>query len=490
MFLFYLSIIHLSLSQDSHFPYMYSDCTHLILPSRCQCYHSGNESQLHCYNIQLDFIPKLPNNMRWHTLDFSLNHIKTIPSYVFSDIYVEKIDLHTNHLQTIDETAFGEIQNLKQLFMNHNQLKEFNPNILTSPGVTLEILDLSYNPFEYLDIGGIFYELPVLKEFYAKSCQLNNSSLSSLIKLSNYSHQYIKIIDLSYNNLTSLCNNSFNSFSSLMELRLNNNKIFYIDHYFIHSLHYLRTLNLAFNSIEYVPHLFSPSLENLNLSSNNIRHLNDYFASNLHSIRTIDFDSNKYLKTISLRSFCFINILTLEKLSFRHNDILSLNTFSELLCRLLQYTNNSQNVLDVNYNVNLECNCMLTQFEKFLRDYSDLTCTQEGQDRYFISKVKKSFSNCTLEFCLLSNKENLCQWNDTQQVISEGTCQAIIMEDKTSTIKTTIESKVIKTTVKPNLWKNLTQNFTGFFEGRTFNGVSMKKIDYTSMCLLLFLLYI
>ncbi|CAF1155827.1 unnamed protein product [Adineta steineri] len=155
MFLFYLSIIHLSLSQDSHFPYMYSDCTHLILPPRCQCYHSGNESQLHCYNIQLDFIPKLPNNMRWHTLDFSLNHIKTIPSYVFSDIYVEKIDLHTNHLQTIDETAFGEIQNLKQLFMNHNQLKEFNPNILTSPGVTLVIYKKGYQAIDTSIISSV-----------------------------------------------------------------------------------------------------------------------------------------------------------------------------------------------------------------------------------------------------------------------------------------------------------------------------------------------
>ena len=106
-------------------------------------------------------------------------------------------------------------------------------------------------------------------------------------------------------------------------------------------------------------------LKNLNLSSNNIHYLNDYFISNLHSIRLVDFDSNKYLNSISSHAFCFFKYFTLEKLSFRFNNISLIDTFSELLCRALNY-NINQNILDLNYNVNLKCNCMLSQFEKYL----------------------------------------------------------------------------------------------------------------------------
>jgi hypothetical protein len=137
MFIFYLLIFHLTLSQDLISPLIFSDCKHLVLPSLCQCYHSGDESQLRCHNIQLTSLPKLPNNMRWYALDFSFNSITSIDSYVFSDIYVEKLNFKSNYLRSIDITAFQRIQNLKQLLIDHNKLKEFDPQILTSPGISL-----------------------------------------------------------------------------------------------------------------------------------------------------------------------------------------------------------------------------------------------------------------------------------------------------------------------------------------------------------------
>ncbi|CAF1307422.1 unnamed protein product [Rotaria sordida] len=488
MFIFYLSIIHVTLSQDFIAPLIFSDCKHLILPSLCQCYHSGDQSQLRCYNIQLKFIPKLPNNMHWYALDFSLNNIRSVDSYVFSDIYVEKLNLKSNYLQTIDITAFDQIKNLKQLFLDHNQLKEFNPKALISPGVSLEIFDISHNPLEHLDLGEIFTHLSVLKEFYAVSCQLTNSSLFTLLKLTK--HQYhIKIIDLSYNNLTSLCDNLFNNFYNLLELRLNNNNIHLIDNYFIRSLNYIRILNLAFNSIEHVPNLFSSSLENLNLSSNNIRYLNDYFASNLRSIRLIDFDSNKYLNSISSRSFCFINILTLQKLSFRFNNIFLLNTFYELLCNLLE-NNKNQSILDLNHNSNLKCNCMLIQFEKYLINYFDLTCTQQGQDIYFISKLTNLFSNCTKDFCITQKKEHLCEWTNAEKLILEGTCQVQLIGKENSTKN---ESKLITTTttINSNLSETIVDNTTKFYNiSQKSFALSIKRIDYTWFFVFLFLLYI
>jgi len=307
-----------------------------------------------------------------------------------------------------------------------------------------------------------------------------------LIKLSERHHYYLKILDLSYNNLTSLCNNFFNNFLTLTELRLNNNNIYLINNYFIRSLNYLQTLNLAFNSIEYVPNLVSFSLENLNLSSNNIRYLNDYFASNLHSIRIIDFDSNRYLNSISLRSFCFINILTLQKLSFRFNNILSLDTFSDLLCRLLDNKNDTNgSFIDLNHNVNLECSCMLTRFEKYLINYLDLICIYQGQERYFISKVINLFSNCTFDFCIKQKMENLCQWNDVERVVLEGTCQTLLNETENSTKD---ESELIKTTINSKLRENVSENSAVLRQ--TSVAILVKRVDLIWIFISLFLLYI
>jgi len=83
--------------------------------------------------------------MRWNALDFSLNNISSVNSHVFSDIHVEKLDLKSNSIRTIDTTALERIQHLKQLFINHNKLKEFDPKILISPGATLGKISIIIN---------------------------------------------------------------------------------------------------------------------------------------------------------------------------------------------------------------------------------------------------------------------------------------------------------------------------------------------------------
>jgi Leucine-rich repeat (LRR) protein len=134
---FLYSLLQLTRSDESISSFIFSDCKHLILPIRCQCYHSGHESQLRCLHSELHSLPKLPNNMRWNALDFSYNYITSIDNYVFADIYVERISLKSNYLRRIEVTAFDQIKNLKELYLNHNQLKELYPQTLLSPGVSL-----------------------------------------------------------------------------------------------------------------------------------------------------------------------------------------------------------------------------------------------------------------------------------------------------------------------------------------------------------------
>ena len=99
---------------------------------------------LRCLKSELHSIPKLPNNMRWNALDFSYNYITSVDNYVFADIYVETINLKSNYLRRIEITAFDQIKNLKELFINNNQLKELYPQALISPGASLGIFSFCF----------------------------------------------------------------------------------------------------------------------------------------------------------------------------------------------------------------------------------------------------------------------------------------------------------------------------------------------------------
>jgi hypothetical protein len=535
MFILFLSILHLTISQDIISSYIFSDCKHLILPTRCQCYHSGHESQLRCLDSGLHSLPKLPNNMRWNALDFSSNYITSVDNYVFADIYVEKISLTKNYLRRIEITAFDQIKNLKQLFMDKNQLKELQPQALASPGSSLgifffvcysyksenllfffsiiELFDISHNPFQYLDIGEILLNLPMLKQFHLVSCNLNNTSIYTLLKLLEsttdefnqtvvrHGHYSLEILDLSYNNLTTICNNLFDGLYNLIELRLDHNLIRLIDNNFLHSFMRIKILNLAHNSLEHVPRLSNRFLEILNFSSNHIHYIGDYFASNLQSIRLIDFDYNHYLNNTSPRAFCFLNIFSLEKLTFRSNNLISLNTFGELLCRFTNDTNKT-NVIDINHNVNLKCNCTLIQFQNYLNNFNELTCTKQGQDRYYVSTLTNWFSHCQFDFCLKRQQQTKpihCNLIDSERVVYDGTCEAklVATEERkkmkiklTSTITPLVDSQLIENITESRNLTNIENSTKIEIEKKLISSysISMEKNNFVVLILCFVLL--
>ncbi|CAF0775181.1 unnamed protein product [Didymodactylos carnosus] len=423
-----------------------SDCKHLILPIKCQCYHSDHASQLRCRNSKLHSLIKLPINMRWNALDFSQNYITSVDSYIFSDIYVEKIDLSNNYIGRIEQTAFESIKNLKELYLKHNQMKGFDPLSLKSTGKYMEKFDISNNPFEQqLDVGEILVQLPELKIFYARWNNINNTSLYTLLKLQTkreiitlshednknmttqiFGHYNLELFDLSHNNITTLCNGLFDGLYNLKHLILDYNHIDLIDNNLLKNLKYLEILSLTNNYIRLIPAFYSQTLITLNFSSNLIERVSDYFAANLHSITYIDFDDNYLLNITTPRAFCYINLFTLQRLSFRNNNLITLNSFGELLCRLntTDSTRHNKYILDVNNNINLKCNCILIQFQQYLFNYQDLSCTQYGQDRYFVSALESTNkNNCTLNFCDKYSNQTLCVWPTAHNIQMKGTCE-------------------------------------------------------------------
>lgn len=352
--------------------------------------------------------------------------------------------------------------------------------------------------------------LPALKELHLVSCRLNDTSIYTLTKLSRNTtdeynrtiigsgHYNLEILDLSHNNLTTICYHLFDGLYNLIELRLNDNLIRLVDNTFLHSFRKIRILNLAHNSLQHVPKLSSRTLEILNFSSNHINYVGDYFASNLHAIRSIDFDYNPNLNNTSIRAFCFLNILSLEKLTFRSNNILSLNTFSELLCRLIN-TTTKQDIIDINQNVNLKCNCTLVKFEKILNNYNELTCTQQGQDRYYISKLTNWFSGCESDMCISMQdlmKSSACNWDEAERMIYDGTCEAKL---KASDKKRKHKSKLTSTaaTISYSQWtENITDSSNLTSIENTTISVTEKAIKSTSIsmktntCLLLIITFV
>ena len=303
-------------------------------------------------------------------------------------------------------------------------------------------------------------------------------------------HHYLEILDLSENNITTICSNVFDGLYNLIELRLMHNSIHLIDNNFLQSFLQIQILNLAHNSIEHVPKLSSRSLRVLNFSSNHIHYLSDYFASHLSAIRSIDFDSNPHLNHTSPRAFCFLNILSLDQITFRSNNLISLNTFSEFLCRLANQTAKIH-AIDINHNVNLKCNCSLVQFQSYLNHYQDLTCTQQGQDRYYISKLTNWFSNCTFDFCLKRPRQSqadFCNWFDAERY-TEGTCETklrLIEQRKRNKVK--LISSTMITAMTTMSFSQLMDNITDISNLTSIDNATLilieQQMEFSSMSML------
>ncbi|CAF3306361.1 unnamed protein product, partial [Rotaria sp. Silwood2] len=156
-------------------------------------------------------------------------------------------------------------------------------------------------------------------------------------------------------------------------------------------------------------------------------------------------------------------------------------------------------LIDINNNINLKCNCTLVKFQKYLNNYNDLTCTQQGQDRYYISTLTNWFSDCSYDICLdeqQHTKLNFCNWADAERATYEGTCEAKMKaSDKRKKMKSQLT--LTETTLINSQWlenttetRNLTtiENTTiiPLEKNSISNSISMK----TNIYLILIILFV
>jgi len=253
-------------------------------------------------------------------LDFSYNKIQSIEKSFFSKFQtLASLDLSFNDLHSLQNTFFLNLNELKQLYLNNNQ-------ILTIEKETFDFLenlihlDLSQNLIYDLS-KSVFSKLKNLKNL-----KLNSNQIEKLMKENFCGLLSLASLDLSKNKILSLQGDLFVCLNEIKALKLSSNKLkFFLNE----SIETLEFLDLSFNNLT---SFNFPSLSSLDLSHNvKLDHLN---VSN--NVRVLNLSNTNSKLIINLNISALFNLEELD---------LSLNNLS-LIGR--DYFSYSKNLLKIN----------------------------------------------------------------------------------------------------------------------------------------------
>ena len=239
---------------------------------------------------------------------------------------LEVVDLSGNKLENLNLSQFYSLFSLKKLFLSKTCLKTID-SFEFKKLEQLVVLDLSFN------------ELEIIK----KSCFENST--------------YIRVIDLSYNKITFIESGTFKSLKALAELNLKANslKIFCMDEFVVSSL---RSLTISQNEINYLnfdelnneiydnrDDLFY-AIDTLDFSFNNLRIFESKYYFKVNKLVHIAINDNQ-LQNITQATFLYLNQLQDISLSNNLIDYIEPYSFYKLLLlRSLLLDNNKISYLE------------------------------------------------------------------------------------------------------------------------------------------------
>lgn len=179
-------------------------------------------------------------------LDLSHNRIINIDDYAFNGLQMlNVIDLGYNRIQNLSKTIFAQTDeskfHLKELRLNHNELKELNGDVFEYL-FYIDALDLEDNIIEQLP-EAIFNSNVRLRDL-----KLSMNHFQKVPTAALQSAKTVEILDLSSNRFRELTFNDFTLLTSLNRLRISRvNTLERIDDYTFSHLINLRTLNIEYN---------------------------------------------------------------------------------------------------------------------------------------------------------------------------------------------------------------------------------------------------
>ncbi|KAL1452060.1 hypothetical protein WDU94_006376 [Cyamophila willieti] len=281
-------------------------------------------------NLSNNFITNLYENDKKQapiyikTLDLSNNRIQGVPVnflQTFADS-LRKLFLGFNEIKHLDATAFGNLDVLEVLSLDHNNIAVVvKRTFIGMPN--LQIIDMSFNEISMLTGEQFYFSIKL------RVLDISHNRLRSLPR-DVFSNTVIERLDISYNSLVVMPSNALGGIGlTLREIDLSHNQIEHIDSTMFIELPMITNLNLSYNRLTILPDntfISVNTLIQLDLSSNPLR---ANFKELFHYLQKLKY---LFLSNTNLMAFPYLPLPDLLTLDMSNNNI---KEFSENCAELL-----------------------------------------------------------------------------------------------------------------------------------------------------------
>ena len=317
-------------------------------------YYLRNLLIIHLKNFNIRFIEslQLQKLQRLEILGLQACNIRSIDALGFNGLVnLKELYLDSNQLDRVPTEALNELKSLRILSLAQNNIKIISSNSFAR----LVQLDLSYNGLRQIDNSAFNTLNSTLEKLYLQNNELNSYNL-------NFIKSLTKLIELNldFNILKTLTNPStsdliFKNSKNLQYLSLQGNQIQFEakQELIFYGLSNLQRLNLARNNIKYLPsNLFQPlrQLQSLILDRNQVENLNDMSVYNglEHNLVNISLQNMKINRQEKLTSLKSLYNLERIRLGFNDLEIIDLAFFLNISknLQLLDLQNNKIHTID------------------------------------------------------------------------------------------------------------------------------------------------
>lgn len=267
------------------------------------------------HSLNCDSIVKLrslPLNIEFPAwiefVDFRNNRIAEIVTETFSPgSRVKSLFLANNALSAISSNTFINLGNLTHLDLSHNRIISIDDYAFNGLQY-LNVIDLGYNRIQ--NLSKTIFAQTVESKFYLRELRLNHNELKELNDDVFEYLFYIDALDLEDNIIDDLPEGIFNSNVRLRDLKLSMNHFQKVPTAALQSAKTVEILDLSsnrFRELTFNDFTLLTSLNRLRISRvNTLEKIDDYTFSHLINLRTLNIEYNRKLRRISSKAFHFI----------------------------------------------------------------------------------------------------------------------------------------------------------------------------------------
>ncbi len=292
-----------------------------------------------------------------HNDDWAGTDLEVYPNAFADDLHLlERLDFSCNHIPTLPDGVFCPLQSLQFLNLTRNRLTAFEPlrfghlqdednEVYAKCGGSLRVLDLSNNSFDSLPRKA-FSRLGQLEELYLQDNAIGTVADHAFDNLSSLS-----VLNLAHNKLVHLPPELFTDARELKEIHLQNNSLNTLAPSLFNDLAKLLVLDLSENELteEWINSATFTGLARLymlNLSSNNITKLDANMFRHLAQLHFLRLENNglQFVPEHTFSALYELNTLVLSNNKLKRIEAFTFDSLGGLV--LLALDNNQLSYID------------------------------------------------------------------------------------------------------------------------------------------------